>query len=71
MLRERRVGFACQAAGSSRSGSRGAPLAAPGLGEHAQGRNRPLEPTDGCQHDARGEGMDPGLPASPVAAGVG
>ena len=34
--------------------ARGGRLAAPGLGEHAQGRNRPLEPTDGCQHDARG-----------------
>ena len=50
----------------------GGSLAALVLGGHAQGRNRPLEPTDGCQHDARGvEGMDPGLPASPVAPGVG
>ena len=85
VLGERRVGSACTAAGPARGGrhaaspagrcgaigSRGR-LAVPGLGGHAQGRSRPLEPTDGCQHDARGvEGLDPGLPASPVAAGVG
>ena len=44
--------------------ARGGRLAAPGLGEHAQGRNRPLEPTDGCQHDARGGGGHGSGPAS-------
>ena len=47
-LPHRQVGVARSACGGS--------LAALVLGGHAQGRNRPLEPTwgDGCQRDARG-----------------
>ena len=42
------------------------------LDGHAQGHHRPLVAIGGIQHDARGwQGLDSGLPASPVAPGVG
>ena len=46
----------------------GGRLGAPGLGGQAQGYHRRLGPSGGWQHD---EGLDPGLPESPVAAGAG
>ena len=59
----RRVGVSARSACGGR-------LAALGLGGQAQGHHRPLVVSGGCQHEARGEGLDLSLPGSPVAAGV-